>query len=108
MGKVKYEKIVAVDYKDKDTSELWEIIATYLEDVPHIKYKDWGKNYLILADIGCISKIVSKLRCATLSFNCNMQNYYHYSSYEGYCYFYNRLDHNTIIVRSKNLKILWD
>ena len=108
MARVKYERIVAVDCKDKDNSELWKIIATYLEGVPHIKYKGWGKHYLILADIGCISKIVGKLRCATISFNCNMQNYYHYSSEDGYCYFYNNLDHNTISVRSKNLKILWD
>ena len=108
MARVKYERIVAVDCKDKDNSELWKIIATYLEGVPHIKYKGWGKHYLILADIGCISKIVGKLRCATISFNCNMQNYYHYSSENGYCYFYNNLDHNTISVRSKNLKILWD
>ena len=88
MARVKYERIVAVDCKDKDNSELWKIIATYLEGVPHIKYKGWGKHYLILADIGCISKIVGKLRCATISFNCNMQNYYHYSSEDGYCYFY--------------------
>lgn len=108
MGKVKYEKIVAVDCNDKDNSELWEIIATYLDGVPHIEYKNWFKHYLILADTGCISKIISKLRYATLSFNCTMKNYCHYSSDNGYCYFYNRLEHDTIIVRSKNLKILWD
>lgn len=106
MGRLKYEKIIIVKFMNRGNPELRDIVYTYLEGIPHIKYKRRQLCYLIIADIKCLYTIVMKLWwvCSDIIVN----EYLHYSYDGGYCYFYREIDHDTVVVSSKNLKVLWD
>lgn len=108
MGRTKYKKIVVLTPRPKGTVDLRNIIATYVESIPHIKFSDKYSNCLILAGTVGIRKIVTKLWLAGVESTFSVDTYLHYSSDGGYCYFYEQLEHRNIIVKSKNLKVLWD
>lgn len=108
MGRTKYTKIIVLTPKPKGTVELRNIITTYVEGIPYIKFSDKYSYRLVLAGTPGISKIISKLWLAGIESTFSVDNYIHYSSDGGYCYFYEQLGHSNIIVKSKNLKVLWD
>lgn len=108
MARIKYKKIIVLTPKSKGTVELRNIITTYVEGIPYIKFSDKYSYRLILAGTAGIHKIITKLRSAGIASTYSVASYLHYSSNGGYCYFYEILEHKNIIVKSKNLKILWD
>lgn len=108
MARTKYKKIIVLTPKPKGTVELRNIINTYVESIPHIRYSDKYSYRLILAGTEGISNIVRRLWRAGIESTFSVDNYLHYSSDGGYCYFYEQLGHSNIIVKSKNLKLLWD
>jgi hypothetical protein len=106
MGRLKYEKIIVIKSMNRGDPELRDIAYTYLEGIPHIKYKRGQLCYLIIANIECLHTIVMKLWwvCNDLIVN----EYLHLRSDGGYCHFYREIDLDTVVVSSKNLKLLWD
>lgn len=108
MGRVKYKKIIVLTPKPKGTVDLRNIITTYVEGIPYIKFSDKYSYRLILAGTAGIRKIITKLCLAGIESTFSVDIYLHYSSDGGYCYFYEQLEHRDIIVKSKNLKVLWD
>lgn len=108
MAKTKYKEIIVLTPRPKGTVELRNIITTYVEGIPYIKFSDKYSYRLILAGTAGIRKIITKLRLAGVESTFSVNTYLHYSSDAGYCYFYEHLGHGDIIVKSKNLKVLWD
>lgn len=108
MAKTKYEKITVLTPRSKGTVELRNIITTYVEGIPHIKFSDKYSYRLVLAGTAGIRKIITKLWLSGVESTFSVDTYLHYSSDAGYCYFYEQLEHENIIVKSKNLKVLWD
>lgn len=108
MARTKYRKIIVLTPKPKGTVELRNIITTYVEGIPYIKFSDKYSYRLVLAGTAGICKILSKLRLAGVESTFSVDSYLHYNSNGGYCYFYEILEHRNIIVKSKNLKVLWD
>lgn len=108
MGRTKYKKIIVLTPKPKGTVELRNIINTYVESIPYIKFSDKYSYRLILAGTTGIHKIITKLLLVGIEYTFSVDAYLHYSSDDGYCYFYEQLEHKNIIVKSKNLKVLWD
>lgn len=108
MGRTKYTKIIVLTPRPKGTVDLRDIITTYVEGIPHIKFSDRYSYRLIFAGTASICKILTKLWLVGLESPFRVDTYLHYSSDAGYCYFYEQLGHGDIIVKSKNLKVLWD
>lgn len=108
MARTKYREIIVLTPKPRGTVELRNIINTYVEGIPHIKFSDKYSYRLIFAGTTGICKILSKLRLTGVESTFSVISYLHYSSNGGYCYFYEILEHRTIRVKSKNLKVLWD
>lgn len=108
MARTKYKKIVVLTPKPKGTVDLYNIITTYVEGIPYIKFSDKYSYRLILAGTVGIRKIINKLCLAGIESTFSIDTYFHYSSHGGYCYFCEQLEHRNIIVKSKNLKVLWD
>lgn len=108
MAKTKYKKIIVLTPRPKGTVDLRNIITTYVEGIPYIKFSDKYSYRLILAGTAGIGKIIAKLCLAGLESTFRVETYLHYSSDAGYCYFYEQLGHGDIIVKSKHLKVLWD
>ena len=108
MARTKYKKIIVLTPRHKGTVDLRNIITTYVEGIPYIKFSDKYSYRLVLAGTEGISKIITKLWLAGVESTFSVDVYLHYSSYGGYCYFYEQLEHRDIIVKSKNLKVLWD
>lgn len=108
MGTTKYTKIIVLTPKPKGTVELRNIITTYIEGIPYIKFSDKYSYRLILAGTPGMRKIITKLWLTGIESIFSVDTYLHYSSDGGYCYFYEQLEHRNIIVKSKNLKVLWD
>lgn len=108
MARTKYKKIIVLTPRFKGTVDLRNIITTYVEGIPYIKYSDKYSYRLILAGTVGIRKIITKLLLAGVESTFSIDTYLHYSSDAGYCYFYEQLEHRNIIVKSKHLKVLWD
>ena len=121
MGRVKYEKIRVIAPSIRGTFELRDIVNTYLEGIPHIKYKYKNVHCLILAESKYISSIILRVWYSMARYKMHTymtEEYSHYMSDNGYCYFYSNgysyagsypySDDNTIRLHSKNLKMLWD
>lgn len=108
MAKTKYKKIIVLTPRPKGTVDLRSIITTYVEGIPYIKFSDKYSYRLVLAGTEGIRKIITKLWLVGLESTFSIDTYLHYSSDGGYCYFYEQLGHGDIIVKSKNLKVLWD
>lgn len=111
MGRVKYEKILVLNPTIRGTSELRDIVNTYLEGVPHIKCIDGPSYYLVIADIGCTSKILLNMWFVMARHQMHTfysTEYSHYKSEGGYCYFSTGFTDDTLVLRSKDLKVLWD
>lgn len=121
MARTKYEKIRVITPTNRGTFELCDIVNTYLEDIPHIKYKYKDTYYLILADSKYIFSIIHRIWHSMAIYQMHTyisKEYSYYKSDNGYCYFYSDdysyvgsypySDDNTIRLRRKNLKMLWD
>lgn len=108
MARTKYKEIIVLTPRPKGTVDLRNIITTYVEGLPYIKFSDKYSYRLILAGTAGIRKIITKLWLAGVESTFRVDTYLHYSSDAGYCYFYEQLGHRNIIVKSKNLKVLWD
>lgn len=108
MARTKYKEIIVLTPKPKGTVELRNIINTYVEGIPYIKFSDKYPYRLILAGTAGMRKIITKLWLAGVESAFSVDIYLHYSSDGGYCYFYEQLEHRNIIVKRKNLKVLWD
>lgn len=108
MARTKYKQIIVLTPRPRGTVELCNIINTYVEGIPHIRYSDKYSYRLILTGTGSIQSILAKLWWIGIESAFNVDKYLHYSSDSGYCYFFNKLGHESIVVKSKNLKVLWD
>lgn len=108
MARTKYKEIIVLTPRPKGTVDLRNIITTYVEGIPYIKFSDKYSYRLILAGTTGIRKIITKLQLTGVESTFSVDTYLHYSSDAGYCYFYEQLEHENIIVKSKNLKMLWD
>lgn len=108
MARTKYKKIIVLTPRPKGTVDLRNIITTYVEGIPYIKFSDKYSYRLILAGTVGIRKIITKLWLAGVESTFSVDTYLHYSSDAGYCYFYEQQEHKDIVVKSKNLKLLWD
>lgn len=108
MARTKYKEIIVLTPRPKGTDDLRSIITTYVEGIPYIKFSDKYSYRLILAGTAGIRKIITKLWLSGVESPFRVDTYLHYSSDAGYCYFYEHLEHENIIVKSKNLKVLWD
>lgn len=108
MARTKYKEIIVLTPRPKGTVDLRNIITTYVEGIPYIKFSDKYSYRLILAGTTGIRKIITKLQLAGVESTFSVDTYLHYSSDAGYCYFYEQLEHENITVKSKNLKVLWD
>lgn len=108
MARTKYKEIIVLTPRPKGTVELRNIITTYVEGIPYIKFSDKYSYRLVLAGTAGIRKIITKLWLLGVESTFSVDTYLHYSSDAGYCYFYEQLEHENIIVKSKNLKVLWD
>ena len=108
MGRTKYKQLIVLTPKPKSAVKLYNIITTYVEGIPYIKFSDKYSYRLVLAGTTGMHKIITKLCLAGIEPTFSVDTYLHYSSYGGYCYFYEQLEHRNIIVKCKNLKVLWD
>lgn len=108
MGRVKYEKVLVITPTNRGTSALRDIVNTYLEGIPHIKYMH---DHLILADSKYISPIILRIWFSLARHQMHTyiaEEYSHYMSDNAYCYFCQPIDNITIVLRRKDLKVLWD
>lgn len=108
MARTKYREIIVLTPKPKSAVKLRNIITTYVAGIPYIKFSDKYSYRLVLTGTTGMRKIITKLCLAGIESTFSVATYLHYSSDGGYCYFYEQLEHRNIIVKCKNLKVLWD